>query len=396
MQKNSAFLKRYNFQTHFVTKPPFGQSDKVMPTNTMPTPAALAKNFKSSRRAVFTFTIKPQPGEGIPQICERVANQLRIRQAAPLHLIVLGNVSASTAGMKALEKSLGRVEWPVTWVEGSDCKGLPIAGIQVHAYTGKVDRISIDGQVYGSVFTDGGARQCVVGGLSPADKTISRSEQTRLTLEKLQAVLGKAGFELADTVRTWFYLENILAWYDDFNIARNKIYSAMKFRSGSIPASTGVAAKNPTGTALALVAWAFRPLEKDATAEEIASPLQCPAPAYGSAFSRAMELTSPAGERRMFISGTASIAPGGKTEWVGDIRKQIDLTMEVVEAILRSRGMTFTDFTRATAYFRHPADVGVFAEWLAANGLEQMPVISAQCDVCRDDLLFELEADAEA
>jgi hypothetical protein len=24
-----------------------------------------------------------------------------------------------------------------------------------------------------------------------------------------------------------------------------------------------------------------------------------------------------------------------------------------------------------------------------------MPVVSAQCDVCRDDLLFELEADAE-
>ena len=27
--------------------------------------------------------------------------------------------------------------------------------------------------------------------------------------------------------------------------------------------------------------------------------------------------------------------------------------------------------------------------------LEQMPVVSAQCDVCRDDLLFELEAEAE-
>jgi hypothetical protein len=24
-----------------------------------------------------------------------------------------------------------------------------------------------------------------------------------------------------------------------------------------------------------------------------------------------------------------------------------------------------------------------------------MPVVSAQCDICRDDLLFELEAEAE-
>jgi len=367
-----------------------------MSTSITTAPTATARNFESQPGEVFSFTIKPQAGEEISKICARMAARLRERKATPLHLLVLGAASASSPSMKAMEKALGQVSWPVTWVEGADCNGLPIAGIQVHAFTGDVDRIRIDGRVVGSAFTAGGARQCLVGGLSPADKTLSRSEQTRLTLEKLQAVLAQAGLELADTVRTWFYLENILAWYDDFNKARTKIYSAMKFRNGSIPASTGVAAKNPTGTALVLAAWAFRPLEKGARAEEIASPLQCPAPAYGSSFSRAMELTSPTGERRMFISGTASIAPGGKTEWVGDVRKQIDLTMEVVEAILRSRGMTFTNFTRATAYFRHPTDAGVFAEWLTAKRLEQMPVISAQCDVCRDDLLFELEADAEA
>jgi len=367
-----------------------------MSTTTTSAPAAPARNIASRPAGAFTFTVKPQPGEELSQLCARVAERLRACKATPLHLIVLGSVSANAAGMQALEKALGRVNWPVTWVEGADCDGRPVAGIQIHAFTGKVERIQIDGRVVGSVFTAGGARQCLVGGLSPTDKSLSRSEQTRLTLEKLQTVLARAGLELADTVRTWFYLENILSWYDDFNQARTKIYSAMKFRNGSIPASTGVAAKNPAGTALALAAWAFRPLEPGARAEEIASPLQCPAPAYGSSFSRAMELTAPTGQRRIFISGTASIAPGGKTEWVGDVRKQIDLTMDVVEAILTSREMTFANFTRATAYFRNPADVGVFAEWLAAHGQEQMPVISAQCDVCRDDLLFELEADAEA
>jgi len=381
---------------HFVTTPPFRQSVKLMSTTTTSAPAAPARNIASRPAGAFTFTVKPQPGEELSQLCARVAERLRACKATPLHLIVLGSVSANAAGMQALEKALGRVNWPVTWVEGADCDGRPVAGIQIHAFTGKVERIQIDGRVVGSVFTAGGARQCLVGGLSPTDKSLSRSEQTRLTLEKLQTVLARAGLELADTVRTWFYLENILSWYDDFNQARTKIYSAMKFRNGSIPASTGVAAKNPAGTALALAAWAFRPLEPGARAEEIASPLQCPAPAYGSSFSRAMELTAPTGQRRIFISGTASIAPGGKTEWVGDVRKQIDLTMDVVEAILTSREMTFANFTRATAYFRNPADVGVFAEWLAAHGQEQMPVISAQCDVCRDDLLFELEADAEA
>ena len=177
-------------------------------------------------------------------------------------------------------------------------------------------------------------------------------------------------------------------------MCRTKIYSGVKFRTGSLPASTGVGAKNPAGTALALAAWAFRPLDKSTRAGEIASPLQCPAPAYGSSFSRALEISTNAG-RRLFISGTASIAPGGKTLWVDDTHKQVELTMDVVEAILRSRGLTFANLTRATAYFRYAADAGIFSEWLAANRQEQMPVVSAQCDVCRDDLLFELEADAE-
>ena len=70
--------------------------------------------------------------------------------------------------------------------------------------------------------------------------------------------------------------------------------------------------------------------------------------------------------------------------------------MDVVAAILRSRGFTFSDLARATAYFRHPADAGVFAEWLAGKRLSKLPVVSAQCDVCRNDLLFELEAEAVA
>jgi enamine deaminase RidA (YjgF/YER057c/UK114 family) len=342
----------------------------------------------------ITLTISPRLGEEIPALCRRLVTQLRESAATPLHLLIFGNTRASTATLEMLRKEFGGVDWPITWVEGAACDGGLIAGIHVQAFTGGVERITFGGRVVGSVFTDGGARQCLVGGLTPADQTLSRAEQARLVLEDLQRVLAQAGFDLADTVRTWFFLEDILSWYDDFNRARTEIYSGVKFRTGSLPASTGVGAKNTAGAALALAAWACRPLGKNSGAAEVASPLQCPAPAYGSSFSRAMEIPSDAGSH-LSISGTASIAPGGKTLWVGDVRKQIDLTMDVVEAILRSRGLSFADLTRATAYFRHAGDAGVFADWIAANRLAGMPVISAQCDVCRDDLLFELEAEAE-
>ena len=342
----------------------------------------------------FTFTLQPKVGEAFPQLCRRLSAELRLRGATPLHLLIFGKVTACVEVTDMLETILGRAQWPVTWVEGAACDGSPIAGIQVHAFAGDVERIEHNGHIVGSVFTEGGALQCFVGGLMPADKTLSKAEQTRQTLDDLQEILIKAGFGLADIVRTWFFLENILSWYDEFNQARTKIYSGITFRTGSLPASTGVSAKNPAGTALALAALAFRPLEKSSRAEEVASPLQCPAPAYGSSFSRAMELPTNTG-RRLHISGTASIAPGGKTMWVGDVHKQVELTMDVVGEILRLRGFTFADLTRATAYFRHATDAAVFAQWLKANQLTQIPVVSAQCDVCRDDLLFELEAEAD-
>jgi enamine deaminase RidA (YjgF/YER057c/UK114 family) len=352
-------------------------------------PAAVADSGAS-----FALTLTPRASENLFQFCRRLAAALRDHDATPLHLWVFGEAKAAPAVTDALEKSFGAVDFPVTWVEGADCHGQPVAGIQLYAFTGKVDRIEQRGRVVGSVFTEGGARQCLVGGLLPADKSLPPAEQTGQTLAELQAVLARGGFDLADTVRTWFFLENILAWYDDFNRARTKIYSGVKFCTGSLPASTGVGARNPAGTAITMSAWAFRPLTAAAHAAEVASPLQCPAPAYGSSFSRALEISG-AASRRLFISGTASIAPGGKTLWDGDTRKQVELTMDVVEAILRSRGLGLADLTRATAYFRHSADARIFTEWLAANQLMQMPVVSTQCDVCRDDLLFELEAEAE-
>jgi enamine deaminase RidA (YjgF/YER057c/UK114 family) len=365
-----------------------------MPSLVSNAEAASSTKGRDKSGPQISFTIKPVPGEDIPDFCRRLAARLHEHAATPLHLLGFGDARAGTAALEALRKESGRVDWPVTWAEGAACDGGLIAGVHVQAFTGGVERITLGGRAVGSVFTDGGARQCLIGGLTPADKTISRAGQTSQVLEELQQVLAQAGFDLADIVRTWFFLENILAWYEDFNRARTEIYSGVKFHTGSLPASTGVGAKNPEGAALALAAWAFRPLEKNSRATEVASPLQCPAPAYGSSFSRALEISTNTG-RRLSISGTASIAPGGKTLWAGDVRKQIGLTMDVVEAILRSRGLSFAGITRATAYFRHAGDAGIFAEWLAANQLAGLPVVSAQCDVCRDDLLFELEAEAE-
>jgi enamine deaminase RidA (YjgF/YER057c/UK114 family) len=341
-----------------------------------------------------SLTIRPMSGEGIVKLFTRLAVALKEMDATIVHLTVFGSISANAAGMETMRRQFGRIDWPITWIEGAACDGSPIAGLQVFGFTGgEVNRIELNGHVVGSVFNDGVFRHCLLGGLGPVRNFIAHADQTRETLDNLAQALAQGGFSMADTVRTWFFLDTMLSWYDEFNRTRTQIYSGVEFRAGSLPASTGIGAKNPAGTALTVGAWAVQPLSAGARAEEVASPLQCPAPAYGSSFSRAMEISSPFG-RRLLISGTASIAPGGETLWPGDARRQVAQAMQVVEAILRSRDFQFSDLTRVTAYFKRRADVRAFTEWCDARDLSSMPVVPAHCDVCRDDLLFELEADA--
>jgi len=280
------------------------------------------------------------------------------------------------------------------WVEGASCDGASLAGLQMFAVEGQaVTRVRLGHRTVASVYEDGGARYCLLGGLEPM--ALGRVAQAERMFGDLKVVLGLVGFELADVVRTWFFNDELLSWYGDFNRVRSACYANIAFRTGASPASTGVAGRNPFGAALALAAWAMRPLDGVARAEAVRSPLQCPAPAYGSSFSRAVEIDS-GGWRRLLVSGTASISPGGETAWIGDAKRQIDLTMDVVTAILRSRGMNFAAVTRATAYFKEPQSKSYFDTWCEERELQPLPVVPVHCDICREDLLFEIELDAGA
>lgn len=343
---------------------------------------------------VRTFTAGP--GETCAALLQRIARTLAGRGETVAMLMLFGRNTA-TANIGQMLTGLARgKEWPVMVVEGEPCHAGPMVGAQVFTLpvAQTIRRLRLDGRVVGSVFMDGEARHCLLAGLGPrAAGAGSPGAQAQETFSALEQVLGGAGFSIADIARTWFYNRDILSWYDDFNRVRSAFYSKHPFRAGASPASTGIEGRNPGGTALALAAWAVQPLTGRTVVREIVSPLQCPAPAYGSTFSRAMEIAS-GGRTRLLISGTASIAPGGESVWAGDAPKQIDLTMAVIAAMLESRAMGFADVARASAYFKHAGDLAHFTAWLRARGLEHMPFLPMHCDVCRDDLLFELELDA--
>jgi enamine deaminase RidA (YjgF/YER057c/UK114 family) len=343
----------------------------------------------------YHLTLTPRRGESLAGTAGRLAATLKGLDATVVRQIGFGAVKARTAVVDLLKRELPGPELPVKWVEGEACDGGELAGIQIHAVRGAEIRIHPGpGRGVTRTWDDGLATHCVCTGLPSGPASLPPPEQAREAFQALQERLAAAGMGLGDVARTWFYLNDILAWYDGFNRVRNEVFAAGGIRPACAPASTGVGARNPAGAALAVVAWAVRPRAGEPpVVEAVASPKQCPAPKYGSAFSRAVEIRG-GGFRQLLVSGTASIAPAGETAHVGDVQAQIELSMQVAEAILESRGLGLGDVSRATAYFKSAGDAPQFSRWLAARGLEQLPVVSARCDICRDDLLFEIELDA--
>ncbi|MEI6561080.1 MAG: hypothetical protein WCO68_03230 [Verrucomicrobiota bacterium] len=248
------------------------------------------------------------------------------------------------------------------------------------------------GRLIGTLHENEEATVCFFEEIVPADLSATREEQTLSVFETIARVLCAEGMEFRHLVRTWFYLDKILAWYDGFNQTRTPFLQARGAFGGVVPASTGIGMPNRFGAAVVAGALAIKP-KKIARVREVASPLQCPALDYKSSFSRAVEVERADG-RALYISGTASIEAGGKTAYAGEPQSQIELTMQVVAALLQSRQMDWSDTTRAIAYFKEGKDAPLFADYLRANGLEALPVTWMHGDICRDDLLFEIELDA--
>ena len=343
------------------------------------------------------LTVRPHDGEAVAAVAQRAAAELNVRRAVAVRVLAFGLLAVRDATLAALR--LWLVDGvPVTWVEGASCDGHPLAGLQIEAVTGMEARpesaIGAGVATAARIWRSGDATHCVLSGLVPTQTDISHGRQAAQLFGSIQTGLAEAGMEMKHVARTWFYLDDILSWYGEFNRVRNGFFDEHGVSAANMPASTGVCGRNPAGAALSAAVWAVLPNDPAAKlVRPVDSPEQCPAPAYGSAFSRAVEISSN-GFRQLLISGTASIAPGGKTSHVGNVEAQIDRTMEVVEGILTSQRMSLADTSRAIAYFKSAKDAAVFSKWLKRRGVKDLPLLNVCCDICRPDLLFELELDA--
>lgn len=240
---------------------------------------------------------------------------------------------------------------------------------------------------------------------------------TREALETLAAALEQAGSAYQHVVRTWFFMGSIIEpegatqRYKELNRARTDFYRAIPFCSalaaanipqGIYPASTGIGMQ---GHSVAGSCLSLQTARTDVILATLENPRQTPAYAYPSRhspqspkFSRAIALAV-GGQVTTWISGTASILHS-ESRHPGDVERQTEQTIDNIAELLAPRNFRLHglppvsaglgDLAKIRVYVKHEDD---FARCRAIcdRRFPGVPAIYAVADICRPELLVEIE-----
>ena len=292
---------------------------------------------------------------------------------------------------------------PVTMVGDPPAAGGMLAGIQITGVVRGADltceTVRQGSRAVGRSLTGPGLRLLYLADLHGLDAGTDAPDQAAGMFRRAEALLRAHDLRYTDVARTWIYLARLLSWYDDFNRVRTDFVRRVgvidQDGRGVLPASTGIQAHHPRGAEcfmdlVAMKRTATGQGDEGRAFSQIRSTHQCEASEYGSSFSRGMEL--PLGQTRLlYVSGTASINLAGETVHLDRDREQIQETLTAAGVVLGHAGASLEHVVTGVGFHKTAEN---HAAWqaLAAEGLiPALPLIQVIADICRHDLLFEIE-----
>ena len=217
-------------------------------------------------------------------------------------------------------------------------------------------------------------------------------DQTRGIFEKYDAFLQTRGLSLSDNVvRTWLFVQNIDANYHGMVAARREFFA----ERGLTPethfiASTGVEGSYADiGAKVMLDAYAISGVRQEQIEFLSALDHLSPTHIYGVTFERATSVAY-RDRKHVIVSGTASIDAKGNILHPGNVPRQLDRTLENVEALLAKGGATLKDMGMFIVYVRNSSDYAL-AQQVMQERFADVPVEVVEAHVCRPGWLVEVE-----
>ncbi|MGO9112667.1 MAG: dioxygenase [Thermoguttaceae bacterium] len=258
-----------------------------------------------------------------------------------------------------------------------------------------------------------------VHGAQIVPKTASQGVYDRATSAfcEMRSLLAGVNIRFDQLIRTWLYLGDIVGRegetqrYRDLNRARSDCYHGVPFLADRLPpsrhpsvypASTGIGTDD-RDVMLSCIALATD--RRDIVAVPLENPRQTPAFDYATCygpmspkFTRAMAISCGC-YATIFISGTASITQS-ETRHAGDVDAQTRETLDNIEALICEENLRRHGLPGLGAMLDHLGLVRVYIkrqeDYVRVRAacearLGELPIIYVLADVCRPELLVEIE-----
>lgn len=290
---------------------------------------------------------------------------------------------------------------PFTFIKGAPCAGGIIAGMQIIGAIQKdknikVQTIFFNGKSIGRTFETVNFKKIFLSGVSglQKEKSLTRSEQAEHIFFKISNILSNQGYKIEHLIRTWIYMSKILDWYLEFNMVRTKCFHELGLvgkDKNYLPASTGIQGKRENKEEIFMDALALIPKTVNCIVSVMKNTCQSEAREYGSLFSRGISVKIDNSET-LYVSGTASINNKGETVYFNDSKGQIAQTFKSVESLLKTKKSSLNNIVMATAYCKNKKVYTDFKKFIKDSELKNIPFTPVYADICRDNLLFEIDA----
>ncbi len=225
----------------------------------------------------------------------------------------------------------------------------------------------------------------------------SSYDQTRGLFEQYEAYLRERNLTLADhVIRTWLFVQNIDTNYQGLVAARRELFAQRGLTAEThYIASSGIEGTHANVAAkVAMDAYSISGVRPEQIEFMSALDHLSPTNVYGVTFERGTAV-SYRDRKHLFISGTASIDHEGKILHPGNVLRQMDRTLENVEALLKNSGATLADMSNYIVYLRDPSDYEM-AQSRMREQFGNAPVSIVLGAVCRPGWLIEIEGIAIA
>jgi len=214
-------------------------------------------------------------------------------------------------------------------------------------------------------------------------------------LDGSEAALSRYNFRFQDVTRTWLYIADLLDWYEELNKVRNALFERCGIGGGEgklpPPASTGIQGFHPAGAPCFMELLAVEGKDGVRPFRPLGPERQCEGLDYGATFSRGMVIDL-AEQSLVTVSGTASIDASGNSIHPGDAEKQILETVENVQHLLSLQDLDLDSTVWQTLYFKDRETWACWCELESRGAVPELHGPRLVADVCRDELLFGMEA----